>query len=515
MPFDVMPRGWIVFLVEVGHGSSPHPGVDFRPWADAGYGVICRIQHAWGVDAGCIPKPANLDGFYQRVESCTRNSHGCDIWTIANEPNHPQEWPDGWPLKPEYVAAVYNRCRAIIDGVVLLPAVAPWNDQVGMGWIEYFGRLIDGVNDVDGFALHTYSRGSSPASITAPDKMDPPYQMYYNGFQTYRDWMATIPERYRDRPVYITETNQNGVWLDAPNVWCQTAYAEIDEWNRTSGNQKIRALVLYRWPKYDRYSIEGRPHVIADWKAAQAEGYTWTDKEPPPDPGGQMINPSFEQPYEKQAGTAFVAAGWKYWYNQGDPPAEQSQGPLAMPEYKEAPRSVDPHRVAEGLSAQCWFIQYKVMDGGVYQVVQTTPGKQYYFTVEAQAWCSSSDNPHTADGELYLSLGIDPYGRTDPKAQGIVWSPWSRLTANYESYISQRVTAQGSAVTVYLRAWNKWKLKHNDIYVDDLQWIEEGTDPEPPDPTPTECKALTAEEIRAIVREVIREELDRTRLTAI
>jgi len=509
MPFDVMPKGWILFLAETGHSSTPHPGIDFRPWADAGYGVICRIQHEWGVGGGCIPKPEHLDGFMYRVETLAQNSRGCDIWTVANEPNHAQEWPDVWPLEPPYVAHVYDRCRDVIDGDVLLPAVAPWNIQIGYDWIEYFARLIEAVEDVDGFALHVYSRGANPASITAPDKMDAPYGAYFNGFQTYRDWMAAIPPRYRDRPAYITETNQNAVWLDAPNTWCQEAYREINEWNQDPTHQTIRALILYRWPKYDKYSIQGKDHVIADWQKAQSEEYTWTDEPEPPDPPqeGTVINPSFEQPYEKQAGTAFVAAGWKFWFNEGDPPAEQNQGPLAMPEYKEAPIAIDPHRVAEGLSAQCWFIQYKVMDGGVRQVVPVTQGKRYYFTVEGQAWCSDSDNPHTADGELYVSLGLDPYGREDAQAQGIVWSPWQRVTANYETYASQKVEAQGGAMPVYIRAWNKWRLKHNDIYVDDLKWFEDGTDPEPPDPPdppPTECHALTEEQVRAIVRSEIR-----------
>jgi hypothetical protein len=160
-----------------------------------------------------------------------------------------------------------------------------------------------------------------------------------------------------------------------------------------------------------------------------------------------------------------------------------------------------------------------VMDGGLRQVVPVTPGSRYYFTVEGQTWCSNSDDPRKADGELYISLGLDPYGREDAQAQGIVWSPWQRLTADYETHRSQTVEAQGGAMTVYIRAWNKWKLKHNDVYVDDLQWIEEGDptpEPEPdpdPDPQPTECKALTEAEFRVIVREEIRSAFENARYT--
>jgi hypothetical protein len=47
-----MPQGWILFLAEVGHSSDPHPGIDFTPWSSQGFGIICRIQHAW--DGGVI-----------------------------------------------------------------------------------------------------------------------------------------------------------------------------------------------------------------------------------------------------------------------------------------------------------------------------------------------------------------------------------------------------------------------------------------------------------------------------
>jgi len=245
-----------------------------------------------------------------------------------------------------------------------------------------------------------------------------------------------------------------------------------------------------------------------DVQDAVKHGYAWRAGEAPEPPEGEsVINPSFEQPYEKQAGTAFVAAGWKYWYNEGDPPAETSQGPLAMPEYKEAPKAIDARRVSEGLSAQCWFIQYKVMDGGVRQLVPVTPGRRYRFTVDAQTWCSSSDTPTADDGEMYVSLGLDPLGRTDAKALGVVWSPWQRATNQHVAYQSQVVEATGPAMTVYVRAWNKWRLKHNDIYVDNVRWLEEGAPEIPEPPTPGECQALSAEQVEEIVRRVVREEI--------
>jgi hypothetical protein len=154
--------------------------------------------------------------------------------------------------------------------------------EIGVDWIGYFSQLVDLCDRVDGFALHTYSRGPAPASITSEQKMDAPYQLYYNGFRTYRDWLDAIPIEYELRPCYITETNQNQPWVDVNTGWVKAAYQEIDAWNG-SGGQVIRSLCLYRWPRYDQYFIEGKRGVIEDFKEAQQFGYVW-EKQPPPKP---------------------------------------------------------------------------------------------------------------------------------------------------------------------------------------------------------------------------------------
>jgi hypothetical protein len=289
MPFDAMPRGWILHLVEVGHSGGPHPGIDLTGYADAGYGEIVRLQHAWG-DGGTLPLPQNLDGYIERVKTCVQNSKYAHRWIIGNEPNLPVEWPGGWALQPDYVGHVYGRAWDVIHDVpghefdeVLLPPVGPWNIQIGIDWIEYFKQLISYAAIIDGFALHTYSRGSDPQSVTSEDKMSPPYQAYYNGFRTYRDWLAAIPERLRDLSVYVTETNQNAPWEDVNRGWVQEAYREIDNWNQ-GGGQIVRALCLYRWPAYDTYYIDGKSGVIADFQEAQARGYKWENEPPQPEP---------------------------------------------------------------------------------------------------------------------------------------------------------------------------------------------------------------------------------------
>ena len=278
-PRDIMPAGWILHLVEVGHSSEPHPGIDFSEWSE--YGNIVRIQHAWA-PGGTLPPPGDeWLGFVNRVRTLVQNSTGCDKWIIGNEPNVSIEWPGDFKLWPHYVGTLFRRCVTEIHALpghendeVIVPAVGPWNVEIGEDWIWYFESLIPYCDGLGGFALHTYSRGPDPSSITSEAKMDPPYQAYYNGFRTYRDWLEVIPAEYRDMPVYITETNQNAAWADVNSGWVKAAYSEIDDWNKAE-YQAIRALILYRWPRYDDYFIEGKQGVIQDFQEAQAFGYTW------------------------------------------------------------------------------------------------------------------------------------------------------------------------------------------------------------------------------------------------
>jgi hypothetical protein len=62
----------------------------------------------------------------------------------------------------------------------------------------------------------------------------------------------------------------------------------VDRWNQAPGNQQIRALVLYRWPNFDRWHIEGKGGVQAGFRAVIERGYRWReDATPPPPPPPQ------------------------------------------------------------------------------------------------------------------------------------------------------------------------------------------------------------------------------------
>jgi len=495
--------GWFCDAIAIGHDPTQQGGPDYTYWTQYGR-VICRLNNDWN-PGGTIPLPAYYNDFAQRCANVVRGSKGCTRWVIGNEPNLSIERPGDQPIQPESYAECFLACRDAIHGVegheqdeVIPAAIGPWNVETGdplVYWTVMLNRIVQGGR-CGALAIHTYTHGADPALVTVDDIR----HGWQWEFRAYQDFMHLIPPDLTGVPVYLTETNQCGVWQSTR--WLQAAYTEINNWNQNPEHQKIHCLLPFRWTvTSDGYGMANRADVLADFDEAVSYGYTVGEKE-----GDDMIvNPSMEQPYIKQGGTVWVAAGWTAWWNTGDPPQEQSQGPLAQPEFKEAPISLDAHRVSEGLSSQCWFIGSKVMDGGVYQTIQTEAGKWYRYAVDAQTWCSDNNDPYTDDGEMYFMIGLDPDGGTNPKSTSIVWMQWDKLIKNFKRITSQQVKATGPTMTVFLRGWNKWRLRHNDVYVDNGELVSESDpDPEPPGPTPTECNALTADEIRTIVREEIR-----------
>lgn len=495
-PLDVMPDGWVLYIAEVGDSNDPHQGIDL---SDEQRARMIRIQWRFGSDGGCYSPPDRRDGFIQRVESLAANTPDCHVWVGGNEPNL---FVEGL-FTPEYTADMYKSIRVAIQeqpghekDIVLLPPVGPWNVEIGYGWIEYFARLIDLCPEIDGFALHTYARWAEPASITSEDKMDPPYDHLYNGFRTYRDWLATIPARFRDCLVYITETNQNDAWENRNRGWVQAAYKEIDGWNQAHKEQPIRSLMLYRWPHYDKYGIEGLTNVELDFKLAQTHGYSVPEKGDPPMAENVIKNPTFSPPYyEDGAGEMKVAHEWKTWYDHN----------LRRWEWRQAAVDFD--------GAQQWFETDDKGDGGVRQRIHVGPGAigKYFHVIATVAL--KSLNTGSGIGEYYASIGIDRLGEEDYRRQTVTWTtPQHQALVPKWTDIELIAPIEGEHVTVYLRAWNKYAVSGSMFavtcygYVIDDPCDGSETDP-PPDGPPGggECDLRQLYRAKSVEHQILRD----------
>lgn len=212
-----------------------------------------------------------------------------------------------------------------------------------------------------------------------------------------------------------------------------------------------------------------------------------------------LQNGSFEDPYtEREAPEVKVAEGWHAWYSLGTPPQEPKQGPCARPEFKPVYRRDFAYRVLSGDAAQCWFTTYKVMDGGLMQKVSVPIGAKLTFSANCQAWCTNGNDPRASERELYFCLGVDLSGGDNP-FENTVWTDWLYGTSEYQP-LELCAFATGSKATLYIRAWNKWRSRHADAYVDRAKLLIESPEP-PPDPDPVPPAGWTEEQIRTFARQ--------------
>ncbi len=292
-------KGWILATEEIGRNPHDLSGGYYRDLETSGYGVLVRLNHSYhrGSDfPGTLPEVGDNDEEYRefavRCGNFVEHSYGCHIWIIANEMNHPYEWPggpEGQAILPSSYADCFRQCRSEIharaghaDDQVVVGAVAPWNDSLKYpdnergDWIRYLADLLVLLEgDCDGIALHTYTHGADPRLISAQNCMDAPFEDRYYHFRTYRQFLECIPASMRGLPVYITETNQGDPWAQANTRWAQTAYAEIDRWNQDPTHQSIRSLILYRWSRDDDWSFCDLMPVQDDFRAAMSHDYRW------------------------------------------------------------------------------------------------------------------------------------------------------------------------------------------------------------------------------------------------
>ena len=305
--------GWVLFTHAIGTDYQGAGGdlSTYREWANDGFGILARLNHGYG-SSGTIPKPHQYDDFARTCAAFVKRSidphnpkGGCHIWIIGNEMNNPREYPGnhegvgGHAITPESYADCFNRVYRAIkkiyastpglsasDGTVVMGAVDPYNAIAGCNG-NWFVRALRRIKTLDGIALHAYTHGTAPGLITdrktfgqehlAPKRF-PSKKLtwqYYN-FYAYRTFMDLIPAKWRDVPVFITETDQvQREWANINSGWVKRMYAEVNRWNSDPNRQKIRCALLFRWEAHDGWQIKDKKNVLQDLEEAARKKYKW------------------------------------------------------------------------------------------------------------------------------------------------------------------------------------------------------------------------------------------------
>lgn len=275
-----VPAGsWCVDTVAL---ADRPPATNYATLAP-GVNWIGRLN--WGYGAtGTIPHYRDYDEMAKRAAHYVSESSGCHRWIIGNETNHSQEWPGGQMITPAEYARCFLLCRQAIkrvqpDAEVIPAPVAPWNVEAG-DWLVYFTEMLTmiGRDGFDAVALHSYIHKADPSLVNSTAKMDPPFQDRHFEFRAYQDALARVPQFARRLPAYLTEANPLDGW-QARGIM-PAMLDNVREWNSRADTQRVRCVVFYRYPDYDRWGMASKPDVIREFEQV-APQYPSPDIAPP------------------------------------------------------------------------------------------------------------------------------------------------------------------------------------------------------------------------------------------
>ncbi len=205
----------------------------------------------------------------------------------------------------------------------------------------------------------------------------------------------------------------------------------------------------------------------------------------------QLVNPGFEGGLVTPADDCYLWNGEKQGYSGAGPEGwtpyfrcklqTDGDGINDGPEYTTIARWERGYRVRNGDSALKYFTFARVQQSaGVYQRVAVTNGQWLHFSAWVQLWTSDCLDPHLADdtpptsflepGNLEVRVCVDTDGGALDWDAGTRCSNWVREGA-WDRYTQIGVAAQAQAdeVLVAINSRNEWRVRFNDVYVDDAE----------------------------------------------
>lgn len=204
--------------------------------------------------------------------------------------------------------------------------------------------------------------------------------------------------------------------------------------------------------------------------------------------------------------------GWTPQWVQGP-----GGGVLHRPEYDAKDKQGGQPEVHTGRYGANFFTVFATHDGCLYRKFKV--GKDKF--VRATVYCMGvSHSQGGRDGGHGMRIGVDPFGGTDHTALTVEYGEWwSSYMPEWKERAWQKIevetVTQSDEITVFLHAkcdfpadinashWDDFKLETSDVVpASEVAALQ---------PQPPAGGELTLAQIKAAVREVIREELDRLR----
>jgi hypothetical protein len=261
--------------------------LDFTDLSTAGITVLLRVGWGYADGAGTLPRPDQLMQFEKAVAETVNAAKGVTATQYGNEINNASEapgWnadagkpgPDYFPLTPGYYIKSYNRVwgkvrkDAKMGPAALDPYFGP--EFPFLAWDsdnrEWWRAIMRGIAGADALFLHSKTQGPAASEIRSDAKFgSDPLRWQYLGFRAIEPYLAEVPAKYKELPVYITEANPQRKgdgslgWDVNGDTWLSECVDYLKTWNSVAGHQPVSGSVFYRWD-YDPWKMANRGALL-------------------------------------------------------------------------------------------------------------------------------------------------------------------------------------------------------------------------------------------------------------
>ncbi|MCP4710205.1 MAG: hypothetical protein GY869_16400, partial [Planctomycetes bacterium] len=101
---------------------------------------------------------------------------------------------------------------------------------------------------------------------------------------------------------------------------------------------------------------------------------------------------------------------WEAWWDNAK----------AAPHYNRSDKAT---RIQSGVHSASYWATHVDYDAGLRQIItDATPNTIYRFQAYGQAWSTTDQSVETSNTDVFMRIGIDPNGGTNPFEPAVVWS---------------------------------------------------------------------------------------------
>lgn len=255
--------GWCTIACYLGTDAQQ---LDLQRYADAGIHIVLRLTYSYATDdaggGGTMPVPSRLQAHEDAVVRTMELNPQAWGFVYGNEPNNKREWPGHFELTPTYYRDSYNRIWARKPaGAKLSPcAIDPYNGGWG-DWRVNWATVLSQITGCDFLALHAYTHGPNPALVWGIKQFsDVPLVGVFYDLRVLQSQMYIIPDRFKSRPIVVTETNHWVKW-DGTVGWEADAGGWVAEAYKYFKQQGVAGATLFRHG-YEQWRYGNLPNIL-------------------------------------------------------------------------------------------------------------------------------------------------------------------------------------------------------------------------------------------------------------